>query len=114
MGRRVWLFLVSTLLGGLGGGVGSILGHAFGPRGLWVGGVVGGLLAALLSAGVAVWCRWVPRSSYWGTAAGAATGFIAAAGIAVNTLSTPLGPVLSSALVGLGALIGSRKAVPSR
>jgi hypothetical protein len=105
---RLWLFVVSCLLGGLGGAAGSIVGHAFGPRGLWIGGVVGGLLAALLSARVAVWRRWVAPRQYWGTAAGAAAGFLAAALVAANMLSSPVGPVLSTGLVGAGALLGSR------
>ena len=105
---RVWLFVASSVLGGLGGALGSIVGRAFGPRGLWVGGVVGGLLAALLSARVAVWRRWVAGGQYWRTAAGAGVGFLVAAAVAVNTLSSPVGPVLSTALVGLGALLGSR------
>ncbi|AHG93729.1 hypothetical protein J421_6194 (plasmid) [Gemmatirosa kalamazoonensis] len=100
------LFVVSCLLGGLGGAVGSIVGHAFGTRGLYVGGIVGGLLAALLTAALAVWRRWVARDRYWATAAGAAAGFLAAALVAVNTLSSPVGPVLSTALIGIGALVG--------
>jgi hypothetical protein len=105
---RVWLFVVSCVLGGLGGALGSIVGHAFGPRGLWVGGVAGGLLASLLSARVAVWRRWVAPGQYWGTAVGAGAGFLAAAAVAARTLSSPVGPALSTALVGLGAVLGSR------
>jgi hypothetical protein len=107
---RLWLFVVSCLLGGLGGALGSVVGHAVGPRGLWAGGLAGGLLAALLSARVAVWRRWVAPREYWGTAAGTAVGFLAATLVAVNTLSSPVGPVLSTALVGAGALLGSRAA----
>jgi hypothetical protein len=103
---RVWLFVVSCVLGGLGGALGSIVGHAFGPRGLWVGGVAGGLLASLLSARVAVWRRWVAPGQYWGTAVGASAGFLAAAAVAVRTLASPVGPALSTALVGLGAVLG--------
>jgi len=111
---RFWLFVVSCLLGGVGGAIGSILGNAFGRRGLWVGGVVGGLLMALLSARVAVWRRWVAPNQFWGTAAGTAVGFLAAALIAVNTLSSPVGPVLSAALVGVGALLGSKAGLTLR
>lgn len=105
---RVWLFVVSCVLAGFGGAVGSMLGHAIGPRGLWIGGVVGGLLAALLSARVAVWRNWIAPAQFRGTAAGTALGFLAAALVAVNTLSSPVGPVLSTALAGAGALLGSR------
>lgn len=103
---RLWLFLVSWVLGGLGGALGSIVGHAFGPRGLWAGAVAGGLLAALLSARVAAWRRWIEPRQSRRTAAGAAAGFLVAALVAVNTLSSPVGPVLSAALVGVGALLG--------
>jgi peptidoglycan/LPS O-acetylase OafA/YrhL len=105
---RVWLFVVSCGLGGLGGALGSILGHALGPRALWIGGVAGGLLAALLGARVAVWRRWIAPRQYWPTAGGTAAGFLLAALVAVNTLSSPVGPILSTALVGMGALLGSR------
>jgi hypothetical protein len=40
---------------------------------------------------------------------GAALGFIAAATVAVNTLSSPIGPVFSTALIGVGALVGARR-----
>jgi hypothetical protein len=105
---RVWLFVGSSVLGGLGGALGSIVGHAFGPRGLWIGGVAGGLLASLLSARVAVWRRWVAPGRYWGTAMGASAGFLVAAAVAVRTLSSPVGPALSTAFVGLGAVLGRR------
>jgi hypothetical protein len=105
---RLWLFIVSCVLGGLGGALGSMVGHAFGHRALWVGGIVGGLLGALVAARVAVWRRWIAPERYWRTAAGAAVGFLVAAAVAIHTLSSPVGPVLSTALIGFGALIGSR------
>jgi len=103
---RVLLFVVSCVLGGLGGALGSIVGNAFGTRGLWAGGVVGGLLSAPLAARIAVWRGWIAPQQYWPTAAGAGIGFVAAALVAVNTLSSPIGPVLSTALIGVGALVG--------
>jgi hypothetical protein len=39
---------------------------------------------------------------------GAAAGFSLAAAIAVNTLGSPIGPILSTALVGVGAVLGAR------
>jgi hypothetical protein len=45
-------------------------------------------------------------------------GFLVAAGIAAKTLSSPIGPVSSTSLVGIGALLGrwaaTRSAMPSR
>lgn len=105
---RLYLFLVACALAGLGGAVGSIVGNAAGKTGLWIGGVLGGLLGAAAAAGVAKTRRWIAREQFWPTAIGAMVGFLAAAAVAVNTLSSPVGPVLSTALVGAGALAGAR------
>lgn len=104
----VAFFVVMCLLGGLGGFAGSVLGGAFGKTGLFAGGFVGGILIAPLSARVALWRNWIGPAQYWPTALGAALGFVAAALVAVNTLRSPVGPVLSVALIGVGALIGRR------
>lgn len=101
------LFIVCSLLGGLGGALGSMVGHAAGPTGLWVGGVIGGLLGAVAGAVVARHRGWISAPQLPSTALGAALGFLAAALIAVNTLGSPVGPVLSTALIGLGALLGA-------
>jgi hypothetical protein len=75
---------------------------------LFLGGFLGGVAMAPLTAGLAVWRGWIAVPQYWPTALGAALGFLGAATIAVNTLSSPVGPILSTSLTGLGALIGSR------
>jgi hypothetical protein len=105
--HRVLLFLVSCVLGGLGGVLGSILGNAFGKTGLFVGGVVGGLVGASTSGAVASARRWIPRSALVRTSVGASIGFLAAALIATQTLDSPIGPILSTSLIGLGALAGA-------
>lgn len=104
---RVALFVVACALAGLGGALGSIVGHAFGSRGLMVGGVVGGLLGATASAFVARGRGWILPSRLSTTALGACVGFLAAAVVATNTLSSPVGPVLSTLLVGAGAVLGA-------
>ena len=105
--RPIPLFVVACLLGGAGGAVGSILGNAAGKTGLYVGGVVGGILGAVAAAGIARWRRWIDPARTWPTAIGAALGFLAAALVATNTLSSPVGPVFSTLLVGAGALLGT-------
>lgn len=102
--QRLYLFVIASLLGGFGGLVGSIAGGALGS--LFVGGFVGGVLVAPLGAGLARWRGWIERSDFWPTSVGAALGFLAAATVAVNTLSSPVGPITSTALTGLGALLG--------
>jgi hypothetical protein len=106
--HRLGLFMSATLLGGVGGLAGSVLGAALGNQTLFIGGFLGGILIAPLTARLALWRQWITPDRYWPTAIGAALGFVAAATIAVNTLSSPVGPVLSTALTGVGALLGSR------
>jgi hypothetical protein len=60
-----------------------------------VGGFVGSLVGAMFGS----------RGLFIG-------GFVAAALVAINTLSSPVGPILSNALTGIGALIGSRYSRP--
>ena len=105
---RVYLFVVSCVFSGIGGAVGSIIGNALGGKGLWIGGVLGGLLGAISAALVSRARGWILPTQVRGTAIGAAAGFLVAALIAVNTLSSPIGPILSTSLVGIGALVGSR------
>lgn len=104
---RVLLFVVASLLGGAGGVLGSILGNAAGKTGLFAGGVVGGLIGASLVGLIARKFGWVQPERARATALGAAIGFLAAAAIATQTLGSPVGPVLSSALIGVGALVGA-------
>ena len=108
--KRGALFLVACVLGGIGGALGSMVGNAFGKSGLWAGGILGGLLASLLIARIALWRRWIVRSQLWPTALGAAIGFLVACAVAVNTLSSPIGPLMSTLLIGAGALLGTIRA----
>lgn len=107
------LFVVSCVLGGFGGAVGSVIGHAGGQRGVWIGGVVGGLLGCIVAAAIARARAWIARSQFGATALGAGIGFVLAAGMASKTLSSPVGPVLSTALIGLGAIIGAYTGRPA-
>ena len=114
MRSRVLLFLTAMLLGGVGGFVGSVLGGAGGKRMLFVGGFIGGVMISPLTARIAVWRGWVARDRAMWTAIGAAVGFALAATIAVNTLSSPVGPVLSTLLVGVGAVVGAGRGEAQR
>jgi hypothetical protein len=105
--RRTGLFILACVFGGFGGLLGSIVGHAFGHAGVWAGGMLGGVLASVAAARIALWRQWIDRSRLWTTAVGAAVGFLAAAAVAANTLSSPIGPILSTLLIGVGAVIGS-------
>ena len=104
---RLKFFVTACVLGGLGGFLGSVIGAFLGQRGLFIGGFVGGVLIAPLTARIALWRCWIDRPRLWPTTFGAAVGFVAAALVAISTLSTPIGPMLSTALTGIGALVGS-------
>ena len=108
--NRSALFLVACSLGGLGGALGSMVGHSFGKGGLWAGGILGGLLASMLVARIALWRRWIVRSRFWPTVLGTAIGFLLACAVTVSTLSSPIGPILSTLLIGVGAVLGGIRA----
>ena len=107
MRDRVLLFAVSCFFGGSGAVLGSILGNAAGRVGLFAGGVVGGLVGASLSSVVARRLGWIRPERLRSTALGATLGFLVAALIATQTLGSPIGPVLSTALIGVGAVLGA-------
>ena len=106
--KNLALFIAASVIGGLGGLLGSMLGNAFGSEGLFTGGFIGGALLAPVTAWVARWRRWIEPSQFWPVALGAGVGFLAAATLAVNTLSSPVGPLIATSLTGLGALAGTR------
>jgi len=104
---RALLFVCSCLFGGLGGALGSMVGNAAGRPGLWIGGVAGGLLGSIGAAALARSRTWIAPAQFLATALGGSVGFLLAALVAVNTLSSPVGPVLSTILIGLGAVTGA-------
>src|SRR4029078_4159141 len=110
MRRPVLLFISAILLGGLGGMFGSMAGHALAKSGLYVGGIIGGLIGVIVAAHLAAAANWIDRSRRTSAAIGGAVGFILAALIAGNTISSPVGPIASTLLVGIGAVLGARAA----
>ena len=106
--NRLWLFITATVLGGFGGLLGSVLGSAISKQALFAGGFIGGVVIAPLTALVARKRGWIEHARFWFVVGGAALGFLVAATIAVNTLSSPVGPVLATTLIGIGALAGAR------
>jgi hypothetical protein len=104
--RRVRVFIFLVIAGGFGGLLGSVIGAAFGRRGLFAGGFAGGIVLSGSAAWLAGRLRWMPAEEVKGTALGAMLGFLAGATIAVNTLSSPVGPVLGTLCIGAGGLVG--------
>ena len=111
--RRVFLFITAALLCGFGGMFGSIAGHGLAhDPGLIFGGVIGVLIAAYVTVWLAAAARWITREQRRSTLVGTAVGSVIASLIATHTLSSPVGPILSTLLAGVGALLGIRD--PSR
>ena len=110
--QRFWLFALVSALGGLGAFLGSIVGNAAGKTGLFAGAIVGGAIGVILGVRIAARLGLVPRTRIAHTTLGGLGGFALAAFVAVNTLSSPIGPALSVALIGLGALFGAARRVP--
>lgn len=106
------LFLTCMLLGGAIAAGGSMVGARFGHTGLVMGGVIGGVIGSILGVRLAVSRGWISESQMTFTSIGAAMGFVLASYVATHTLSSPVGPVLSTTLIGIGAIIGARFAAP--
>ena len=106
--KSVALFLVVCFLTGVGILVGSVVGHTFGGMGLFLGAFIGGGLGVLVSTWLATRLTLMERAVYGAVALSALAGFVLASGIAVMNLHTPLIPLLSISLVGLGAIAGNR------
>jgi|SRR5437016_5610031 len=102
------VFLLTSVLGGAGGALGSVIGHAVRPGGVFAGGFLFG--AALVIAGVffAERRRWTSREQRPWAILGGVFGFALAAMVTLSTLSSPVGPVLSTLLIGSGAALGAR------
>ena len=87
--------------------LGSAVGAAIAHRVLFVGAYLSGLLGSCAAAWVGGRLKWIPPAATKATAVGTAIGFLVAATIAINTLHSPVGPVLSTLLIGVGGLVGS-------
>ena len=99
--------LLSWLATGLSAALGSILGNAAGPRGLQAGAVAGGILGLLGAVVVARKLGWLPRAQTGGAFLGGLVGFGAAIPITLTHMGSPVIPVLSCGLVGIGVLLGA-------
>ncbi len=105
--RLIWLFLLTCGASGLLTVVGSFGGHAFGRTGLFVGAVVGGIIGIALAGLIARRFLLIEHRSYVPTVIGGTIGYVLSAVIAVIDLHTPVVPILTVSLVGLGAVAGS-------
>jgi hypothetical protein len=105
--NHVKLFLLMMLMAGAGGATGSMAGHALGRGGLITGGIVGGALLVVAAGFLATRWRWLHAGQRVWAIAGGVFGFLLAVMVTLSTLSSPVGPALSTLLVGTGAVLGS-------
>jgi hypothetical protein len=99
--------LLSWLATGFAAALGSILGNAAGARGLQVGAVAGGVLGLLAAVVAARRLAWLPGRETRGAFVGGVIGFAMAVPITLTHMGTPVIPVLSCALAGIGTLLGA-------
>jgi uncharacterized membrane protein HdeD (DUF308 family) len=105
--KNLLLFLFVCLLGGIGTFLGSILGNAFGKTGLYTGAIIGGILGVAGATKLAVSRKILGPKRYWPATVGGVLGLLLAAIIATNNMSTPVVPLASILLIGLGAVFGA-------
>src|SRR5881394_872231 len=105
--KRVLLFVTMCVAAGVGGVLGSVVGHASGPGGVLFGGFLGGVLLVTAAGFLCERTRWINHTQRLWTQLGGVFGFLLAYMVALSTLSSPVGPALSTLLVGTGALLGA-------
>ena len=105
--KHVKIFVLLVVVVGFCALIGSAAGAALAHRVLFVGAYLGGLLGSCAAAWLAGRLKWISDAATKATAVGTAIGFLVAATIAINTLQSPVGPVLSTLLIGVGGLVGS-------
>jgi hypothetical protein len=88
---------------------GSIAGHGIADDlGLVFGGVLGVLIASAVTGWIAAAAKWITVEQRTRTITWTAVGSVIASLIATHSLSSPIGPVVSTVLAGFGALYGSK------
>lgn len=102
------LFVLVCLLAGIGLFIGSVLGHGVSKTvGTNVGAIIGGIAGILAATKIAVARKILGTKRFWPANTGAVLGLILAALIATHHMDTPVVPLLSILIIGLGALFGA-------
>src|SRR6478672_11747234 len=105
--KSLLLILFVCVLGGVGTLLGSMLGHFIGKSGLYVGAMVGGVIGVYAATRTARARGILGVKRFWPATIGGWLGLVLAAIIAVNHLNTPVIPIASVLLIGLGAAFGA-------
>ncbi len=105
--RHLRVVMLAWLVTGFGAVGGSIVGNAFGRRGLFIGATIGGTLALLLAIQGLTSLRWLDGDRRRGGTIGGLVGFALASPLAVMNLHTPVIPIVVTSLVGFGVVLGA-------
>ena len=105
--KSMLLFLLVCFLGGVGTLLGSVLGHFAGKSGLYAGAIVGGIVGVVAATQIARRRGILGPKRLWPATIGGTLGLILAAIIATNHLDTPVIPLASVLIIGLGAVFGA-------
>src|SRR6266545_5694848 len=105
--KSLILIVLVSFLGGIATFLGSILGNAFGKTGLYTGAVIGGIAGVFVATKIAVRRQILGPKRFWPATVGGILGLLLAATIATNNMSTPVVPLASILLIGLGAVFGA-------
>jgi hypothetical protein len=111
--RDLALFMSLTVCGGLGGAVGSILGNAGGWAWLVTGAIIGGVAGSIGAVLMASRLGWIAPFQIRLTVAGATIGFMLASAVAVSSLSSPVGPLAASTIIGTLGVAGAWHSKPA-
>jgi hypothetical protein len=101
------LFFLEVLLGGAGAIAGAMLGKALGRGGLFAGAAIGGAVMVVVAGYIACRMDCVHRLERFWVIAGGLAGFGAACLVTLATLSSPVGPLVATLLIGVGAVLGA-------
>jgi len=85
----------------------SIIGPKFiKPNGIFIGAIVGGIIGVFISSKIAVLLSVIPKDFFYTVLFVSLIGFVPAILLATSNLNNPIIVVGSTALIGLGAVIG--------
>ncbi len=107
MKKNMRLFLMECFFCGLFTFVGSIIGHAFGQSTLFAGAVIGGISGIILTACFLSKTSIIKKNRLALIISCGILTFLLAAFLAVTNLSSPIIPLLSILLVGMGCVFGN-------
>ncbi|HYF31741.1 MAG TPA: hypothetical protein VD993_11540 [Chitinophagaceae bacterium] len=105
--RKIKLFLLICIITGVLIFSGSVLGNGLIPwKGIFVGAILGGIGGILIATVIAAKVQLISRQSRAYVIGFSLAGFLPAILISLNNLGSPVILVLSTGLVGLGAVLG--------